>query len=402
MSARFDIVIHGAGMVGLLLARALAPLGLKIALLDAKPVSRWRGGEHDLRVSAVTVASERILRGLGVWEALEAGRVSPFRGIQVWDGAGSGSVSFDAAQLGEPHLGHIIENSLIQTALYDRLGRDPVTQMIPAAITGIQLQPESLQLTLEDGRRLQTALLVGADGAGSAVRQLAGIEVDRGDYGQVGLVTTIRTERHHGEIARQRFLEGGPLAFLPLSDGRCSIVWSQPAEVGQARLAASVDEFRHALTEASAGMLGEVLGCGQRAAFPLRRQHARRYSAGRVVLVGDAAHVIHPLAGQGANLGFLDAAVLAEEIAAAHGKGRDVGGQSVLRRYERRRKGENQLMQSAMDGFHKLFATAPAWLSLPRGLGMDITDRLPPAKAFFMRRAMGLGGDLPRLALGQA
>lgn len=398
MSAPFDVVIQGAGMVGLLLARALAPLGLRLALLDAQAPPRWREGEWALRVSAVTVVSERILSAVDVWDAIVAGRASPFRSIQVWDGAGSGSVRFDAAQLGEPHLGHIVENVLVQTALLERLRRDDISLMLPAAVAGIEPRGEILGLTLEDGRRLSTRLLVGADGAGSPVRALAGIALDRGDYGQLGLVGVVRPERHHGEIARQRFLPGGPLALLPLRDGRCSIVWSQPEAEARARLEAPEQAFLAELTEASAGLLGEMLECGPRGAFPLRYQHARRYCAERVALVGDAAHVIHPLAGQGANMGFLDAAVLAEEIAAAHRKGRDVGGQAVLRRYERRRKGENLLMQSAMDGFHWLFGSASPWLALPRSLGLDLTDRLPPAKAFFMRRAMGFGGELPELA----
>lgn len=399
MSNRYDVAIHGAGMVGLLLARALAPLGLKIAVIDAKAPPRWQAGEPDLRVSAVTVVSERILRALDCWTAMQQARVSPFRAIQVWDALGQGTVLFDSAAVGESHLGHIVENSLIQSVLSDALRRyDNVNLLIPNAVHGLEREDDGVELSLEDGRRLSASLLVGADGAASPIRRLCDIELDAGEYGQVGLVTTIRTERHHGEIARQRFLPGGPLAFLPMQDGRCSIVWSLPAEAGERRVHAPEAEFLAALTEASDRMLGEVVGCGARAAFPLRRLHARRYTDARVALIGDAAHVIHPLAGQGANLGFLDAAVLAEEIGRAHGRGRDIGGMSVLRRYERRRRADNQLMQSAMDAFHLLFRTEAPWVVLPRSLGLNLTDRLPPAKAFFMRRAMGFGGDLPQTA----
>jgi 2-octaprenylphenol hydroxylase len=394
---RFDVVIQGGGMVGLVLARALAPLGLKLALVDAKPVQRWRPDDWDLRVSAVTVASERILRRLGVWE--ELARVSPFRAIQAWDAVGRGSVLFDSAEISEPHLGHIIENSLIQTVLYDRLLDDAEpTMLVPAAVEAVQADGERAVVSLDDGRRLEARLLVGADGAGSRVRTLCGIEVDRRDYGQSGLVATIRTERRHGEVARQRFLPGGPLAFLPLADGRCSIVWSQPSEQAQRRLQLDEQAFLAELTVASGGMLGRVEACGRRAAFPLRRQHARSYVAPRAALIGDAAHVIHPLAGQGANLGFLDAAVLAEEIERACRAERDIGGIGVLRRYQRRRKGDNLLMQSAMDGFHQLFGSASPWLAVPRSLGFNVVDGAPPLKAFFMRRAMGLGADLPSLA----
>mgnify|MGYP001038977838 FL=1 len=396
---RYDVVVSGAGMIGLALAKALAPSGLRIAVLDPKPIERWRGGEWALRVSALTVVTERILRALGAWEAMSAARVSPLRAIQVWDGVARGSVHFDSAAIGEPHLGHIVENNLTQTALYDALLKhDNVTPIIPGTLTGFETSDEKIELALEDGRRLEAALLVGADGAASTVRRLCGIDVRRGDYGQMGLVCTIRTEQPHGEVARQRFLPSGPLAFLPLNDGRCSIVWSQPVAEAQRRLALSEEAFCRELTEASDHMLGQVLGCGERGAFPLRKLHAVRYTAPRVALIGDAAHVIHPLAGQGANLGFADAAVLAEEILRAVERGRDPGGQGALRRYERRRRGENQLMQSTMDGFHYLFRSASPWIALPRSLGLDLTDRLPPAKAFFMYRAMGFGGDLPRLA----
>lgn len=396
---RYDVVIHGAGMVGLTLARALAPAGLRLGLIDARPVPRWRPEDYDLRVSAVTVASERILRALGVWDTLAARRVSPFRGIEVADATGGGAVSFDGADIGESHLGHIVENVLIQQALHEGLAdHDQFTQLIPAAIAAIETDAEGVNVTLEDGRRLSTRLLVGADGAASSVRELAGIALRSSDYGQSGVVAAIRTERQHGEIARQRFLPGGPLALLPLADGRCSIVWSLPSDEAAARLQQPVEVFCAALDEASAGMLGRVLECGPRAAFPLRRMHAERYVGERIALIGDAAHVIHPLAGQGANLGFLDAAVLAEEILAAQVKGRDLGGVGTLRRYERRRRGHNLLMQSAMDGFHLLFGNRQPWLVLPRSLGLSATDRLPLAKGFFMRQAMGLGHDLPRLA----
>jgi len=394
---RFDVIIQGAGMNGLLLARALAPLRLKVALVDAQPVQRWNGGEWGLRVIAVTATSERILRRLDVWD--ELARVSPFRAIQAWDGVGQGCVLFDSAQIDEPHLGHIVENSLIQTALYDRLLDDgELTMIIPAAVTAMQADAERVVVSLDDGRRLEARLLVGADGAKSNIRELCGIELDSRDYRQSGLVTVVATERQHGEIARQRFLPEGPLAFLPLADGRCSIVWSQPTEEAARRLKLDDEAFCAELTEASGDMLGQVLGCGARAAFPLRSQQARSYIAPRAALIGDAAHVIHPLAGQGANLGFLDAAVLAEEISRAYKADRDIGGIGVLRRYQRRRRGANLLMQSTMDAFHYLFGSASPWLSLPRSLGLDAVDRIPPLKAFFMHRAMGLAADLPQIA----
>lgn len=394
---RFDVIIQGAGMAGLLLARALAPLGLRLALVDTQPVPRWTEDDGGLRVIAVTVTSERILRRLGIWRELP--RLSPFRAIQAWDGVAGGSVLFESAQIDEPHLGHIVENRLIQSALYERLLQDDEpTVLIPAAVAAIEPADEGVLVTLEDGRRLQARLLVGADGVNSSIRQLCRIPVDGHDYGQVGLVTTIATERPHGEVARQRFLPGGPLAFLPLSNGRCSIVWSQPTAEAERRLALDEAAFCAELTAASAEMLGQVLSCGPRGAFPLRSQQARAYTAPRVALIGDAAHVIHPLAGQGANLGFLDAAVLAEEIGRASKADRDIGGEAVLRRFQRRRRGDNVLMQATMDGFHYLFGSSAPWLSLPRSAGLSLVNRLPPLKAFFMQRAMGFSADLPQIA----
>ncbi|MBA1148489.1 FAD-dependent monooxygenase, partial [Ectothiorhodospiraceae bacterium WFHF3C12] len=238
----------------------------------------------------------------------------------------------------------------------------------------------------------------GADGAASTVRDLAGIDISTHDYGQLGVVATVATELAHGRVARQRFLPGGPVAFLPLADGRCSIVWSQPADEAPERLDLSEEAFRDALTAASGRFLGAVTDCGERAAFPLRRQHAARYVGDRVALVGDAAHVIHPLAGQGANLGFLDAAALVECLSAAREAGRDPGGAAVLRRYERWRKGDNLLMQNAMDGFHQLFGRTDAATVGLRSLGLSVADRLLPLKQRFMAHAMGERGDLPALA----
>lgn len=396
---RYDCIVHGAGMVGLSLATALARGGMTVLVLDARPLQRWRAEAEDLRVSAVTVASERMLRRLGAWSGIAAGRVSPFRGIRVWDGEGNGFLGFDAAEAGEPRLGHIVENGLIQTVLHDCFLQQPTaTLLAPASLAGYERSGEELRLRLEDGRRFATPLLVGADGAGSVVRQLAGIPVENGDYGQRGVVAAISPEQPHRELARQRFLAGGPLALLPLSDGRCSIVWSLPEAEAEAVLAVSDAEFCERLTEASAGMLGRVRATGPRAGFPLRRQHARRYVQPGLALVGDAAHVIHPLAGQGANLGWMDAAALAEVVLQARERGRPWGGLAALRRYERWRKGENLLMQRSMDGFHLLFANRQPLLVGLRSLGLNLTDRLTPVKHAFMRRAMGLEGDLPALA----
>ena len=398
-SHRYDVIIQGAGMVGLALAAALLQQGRRVALLESRPIERFDGGEMRLRVSALSLASEQMLRRLGAWETMQRLRVSPYRGMRVWDAEGGGEIAFDAGAMGEPHLGHIVENEVTQSALYERIADDPnLSLFVPGAVQSLHADADAARVGLSDGRQLEAALVVAADGAQSSLRQLAGIELDQSDYGQSGLVCVIRCEHRNGEIARQRFLPGGPLALLPLADGRCSIVWSLPSAEAERWLAAPDDAFRDALTEASEGALGEVLECGPRAAFPLRSSHARSYIGNRLALVGDAAHTIHPLAGQGVNLGFLDAAALAEVIARAAGRGRDIGGQATLRAYERWRKGDNLLMQRAMDGFHLLFGTQAPLLVQARSLGLGLTDRLSPLKRLLMSHAMGLRGDLPPLA----
>lgn len=395
-----DLLIHGAGMVGLVTALAAARAGFSVAVVDAREPVPWTPGqEPELRVSALSRATERMLRRLEVWPAIVERRAGPVEGIQAWDGLSGAGIAFSAADRGESHLAHIVENRLVETALWEALRRcDNARWYIPATVERLEAGADQATVSLDGGRRIGAALVVGADGAASAIRRLAGIDVSGRDYGQQGLVCTVGTELPHGRIARQRFLAGGPVAFLPLSDGRCSIVWSQPDDEAEARLALSEEAFREALTAASGRCLGDITGCGPRAAFPLRRQHARRYVAERLALVGDAAHVIHPLAGQGANLGFLDAAALVECLSAARDGGRDPAGLAALRRYERWRKGDNLLMQQAMEGFHQLFGRAdPVTVGL-RSLGLAFTDRLTPLKQRFMAHAMGERGDLPQLA----
>jgi 2-octaprenylphenol hydroxylase len=396
----FDLVVVGGGIVGAVLAAAGADLGLAIAVVEARPPARtWPPGEADPRVSALNRASQRILARLGVWERIAALGVSPYREMRVWDAVGGGRIHFDSADLGEPDLGHIVENRVVQLALWERLERsETVTLIAPARITDLVLDDERATVTLHDGRRLAARLVVGADGRDSLVRDLVGIATRGGDYDQRAIVALVRPERWHAETAWQRFLPSGPLALLPLADGRCALVWSACEARAEALLALPDAGFCEALSEASELCLGRILEVGPRAAFALRRQHAVSYCGRRLALVGDAAHVLHPLAGQGLNLGLLDAAALAEAIARAHERGRDIGARATLRRYERARRGDNALMLAAMDGFKRLFGNEVPALAAARSLGLAATDRFWPVKGHFMAAALGITGERPPLA----
>ena len=400
MRIDYEAIIQGGGMVGLALALTLARAGLPVAVLEAQAPRRWRREDPvDQRVSALSVASERYLDRLGAWDAIRRARACPFHAIHAWDSEGGGSIDFDAHRYGEPHLAHIVENRLTQTTLWQQLSeRDNARLIVPGSVQSWTAEAECLRVRLADGSECTTRLLVGADGARSPLRELAGIGHSVRPYGQHGVVGTVWPEHHHGGIARQRFLPTGPLALLPLSDGSCSIVWSCPEAQAAELLELPEARFRERLTQASESVLGPINACGPRAAFPLRRSHARRYIDRRLALVGDAAHTIHPLAGQGVNLGFMDAATLAEEMLAAHERGRDPGGPAVLHRYQRRRLGANHLMQTGMDAFHWLFANDLPPLAALRSAGLNLTDRFAPAKSLFMAHAMGLSGELPELA----
>lgn len=396
----FDLVVVGGGMVGAALACACIGKGLSIAVVEAREPRRdWPAGEIDLRVSALSRASQRILERLGVWERIRALGASPYREMRVWDAVGRGSIHFDSAELGEPDLGHIVENRVTQLALWERLeSSEDVALLCPAAGAEISLTADAALLDLADGRRIAARLLVGADGRDSWVRDRVGIATQGWLYDQDAVVANVEVAESHKETARQRFLPTGPLAFLPLLDGRCSIVWSATKERARALIAMDEDAFRRELEQAIERRLGKIGAIGPRAAFPLRLQHAKEYVRPRLALIGDAAHAVHPLAGQGVNLGLLDAAELVAALDEALAKHRDIGGLWALRRYERARRGDNMLMLGAMDAFKRLFSNRNLPLAALRSAGLTTADRLTPLKRLFMRHALGVGADLPPLA----
>lgn len=387
-------------MVGAALACCLADSGMRIVLVEsAPPEPDWPAGSVDARVSALTAASQQLFSRLAAWPAMVELGVSPVVCMEVWDAGGAGSIRFDSADIGEPRLCHVVENRVIQRALLARArGCGNVVMRCPAELSTLEPSAESVRVGLTDGSTLSARLVVGADGAASRARRLAGIGVHGWSYDQQALVATVANELPHRATAWQRFLAQGPLAFLPLRDGRCSIVWSTRPEHARELLGHSDAVFMERLADAFEHRLGRITAASGRGVFPLRLQHASTYIAPRLALIGDAAHTIHPLAGQGVNLGLLDAAALAEVILGTAASGGDIGAHRVLRRYERWRKGDNLQMMMAMDGFKRLFGSASPLLRLVRNAGLDITDGARPLKNAIMRRAMGLRGDLPRLA----
>ncbi|HEU4617778.1 MAG TPA: UbiH/UbiF/VisC/COQ6 family ubiquinone biosynthesis hydroxylase [Gammaproteobacteria bacterium] len=397
------IIVSGAGAVGLALAALLstgpASGRLRVHVVDPRPGSRWDPDRTDLRVYALSRSSERVLGRIGVWDEIAASRASAYERMHVWEGddpAGA-AVRFDCAEIGEPNLGHIVEDRLIKERLMRRVAAAPNVDVLSAELTAVSLGASGVVVSLAAGARLRGQLLVAADGTESTVRGLLGLPALRASYAQQAIVAHVDTERPHERTARQRFLSGGPLAFLPLADGRSSIVWSLPESRADALMAAGDAEFLAALQPASAGVLGRLGPISERARFPLHVVLALRYCCSRAALVGDAAHTVHPLAGQGMNLGLADAACLAAEIEGALAEGRDPGDLTVLRRYERRRKGENLKMLAALDGLNRLFRL-PAWAAPLRGAGLRAVDRAAPAKRLLMREALGLDARILRSA----
>lgn len=384
-----DVLIVGTGVAGPLLACALSGSGLRILLCGQRPAPA-RSDEYDLRVSALTPATVAVLCRLGAWSAVEprAGRIEIMR---VWDESGGGAISFDATETDQPALAYVAENIAIARALASRLASSPDVEWLETRLTGLDATPEGARARFENGSTRVARVIVGADGTNSTVRGLAGIAITQWPYVQTAIVAHVHTSKPHEQRALQAFRPEGTLAFLPLTEpDHSSIVWSADTARAEALVALSDEDFRAELELAIGGRLGTIGSVTKRVDIPLARRHVNSYIAERIALVGDAAHQIHPLAGQGLNLGVQDVMALARELRAAHAAKRDIGSRRVLRNYERARKGPNLAMLTAMDAFARGFRVQSPPVVALRSAALSLTDRVAPLKKAFTQYASGL------------
>ncbi len=410
---RFDVVVSGGGMAGAAFALAAAQGGLKVAVVDAALLSDQAAPTFDGRATALSFSSYRMLDALGVGEALRPHACRMDR-ILVTDGRRPGAASgpasaaflrFDADEIadrtgGEP-LGYMVENRHIRAALGAALIAGDVTVLAPASVEDVTVGPGAARVTLADGRVLTSAVAVGAEGRGSRVRKAAGIDALGWKYGQSGVVATVRMERDHGNVAHEHFLPGGPFAILPLTDRRASLVWTETTRRAEALKSASDEAFHAHLMRRFGPFLGQATVEGPRFVYPLSLELAERLTGPRVALIGDAAHAVHPVAGQGFNMGLRGAAALAEVLSEAAAIGEDIGSELVLERYARWRRFDVAVLSAGFDAFVRLFSNDVAPVRLARDLGMAVVNRVPALRRALMQEAGGASGDLPRLMRGE-
>ena len=397
MRQDYDIVIVGAGLVGATLACAIAQqklaAPLRIALIEAgSQVQSFSGGDFDPRVVALTRASQKLFAHIGIWSTILQQRACAYREMEVWDGEGTAKIHFSAAEVRQDCLGHIVENSVIVAALREKLAQHSQIDLLqPVKVVGLT-RGDLARVELDNGQTLSTRLLIAADGVHSKVRELAEFATREWDYGHKAIITSVQTQLPHQATAWQRFMGSGPLAFLPLPDVDekhfCSIVWSAEHKLADELMQLDDADFCQRLGIAFEHKLGSILHSAQRFAIPLRQRHAKSYIQPQIALVGDAAHNIHPLAGQGVNLGLLDVAALAQEIARAMERGISLDDYSILRRYQRQRLAGNLLMMSAMEGFKRLFGNQSLMIVWLRNSGIRQLNSLTALKKIIVNAAL--------------
>lgn len=406
MEHEFDVVIAGGGLNGPALALALADAGLSVAVVDARPADARSGDEFDGRAYALALASQRLLSALGLWKGL-ADKAQPINQVRAsqghaGEGAGHFHLHFDSAEIEEGRLGYMLEDRFLYRALLGAMA-GKVTHVAGAEVVSQQTEAARIAVGLKDGRSFSAKVLVGADGRGSGVATRAGIRRKGHSYGQIALVAAIDHALPHHGIAQQLFLPSGPLAILPLPGNRSSIVWSETEASARAILALPDAEFLKVLHPRFGDFLGEISLAGPRFSYPLSMTLADSYAAERVALIGDAAHGVHPIAGQGLNLGLRDVASLAETLVLAHRRGEDMGALAVLKRYESWRRGDATLLAYGMDSVNAIFSNDNPILRAGRALGMGLVDAVPALRRGFMRQAAGLSLDpMPRLLTGRS
>lgn len=401
ISQQWDAIIVGGGMVGAAVAVGFAQQGLEVLLLEKQPVAtEWDpNSEYQMRVSALTRASEKILSNLGAWQGILNRRYHPFTAMHVWDEVTPGEVHFSASDMNEDNLGYTVENHLIQQALWEKMQTfDEISVLYGAELSALELNDDHGSVELKDVGALRTELVVGADGAFSKTRGLAHIGLDTHDYEQSAVVGCVKTELSHQDTCWQRYTQDGPFAYLAMSDNISSIAWYMPTEKVEWALSLDDETFAKEIAKASDYRLGQVVQVAQRGAFPLVRRHAEHYVKPHLALVGDAAHTIHPQAGQGVNLGLLDAAALIETVADAKQVGKAWGQFSVLRKYERWRRGDNALVQRSMEAFDWLFKQDASFKGLIRKTLLPIANRMTLVKNWLMDQALNGREALPKIA----
>ncbi|MDS9466917.1 UbiH/UbiF/VisC/COQ6 family ubiquinone biosynthesis hydroxylase [Paracoccus sp. MBLB3053] len=405
MKTDFDIMIAGGGLNGPALALALADVGLRVAVVDNRPADARAGDDFDGRAYALALASQRLLSALGLWRDL-AEKAQPILKVEATQGqAGAGAgpfgLHFDSAELEEGRLGYMIEDRFLYRALLGAMEKR-VTHLPGLSVTGQTPDASGITVHLSDGRNLRSRLLVGADGRRSGVAERAGIRRVGHDYGQLALVAAVDHELPHHGVAHQFFMPTGPLAILPLPGNRSSIVWSETESEARAITELTDEAFLEVLRPRFGDFLGRISLAGPRFSYPLGLTLAQSYVAHRVALIGDAAHGVHPIAGQGLNLGLRDVASLAEIIATARRRGEDIGTEPVLARYQKWRRPDATALALGMDGVNALFSNGNPLLRAARELGMGMVDAIPPLRRGFMRQAAGLRLDpMPKLLAGQ-
>ena len=384
-----DVAVVGGGAVGAACALALTRQGLDVRLLDAARPPAWSAAEPDLRVYALAPDNVALLESLDAWASVRDARAQPYRRMEVWDAAGGAPIVFDADALARTGLGWIVENRLLVDVLWRGLERAGVHVSCPARVDALEQGTDAATLRLEDGTSVLARIVVAADGAASPLRRMAGIAADAYDYAQQGIVGYVRTALPHQDTAWQRFLPTGPLALLPWVDGACSIVWTLPQDEAARVLALDDAAFAREITTAFDARLGEIVPLTRRAGFPLRRQLSARQHAGRLLVVGDAAHAVHPLAGQGVNLGLRDVAALGDAVADARRGGTAWDTPHRLARWARNRRSDAAVAAYAFEGLNHLFSSDAPLPTLLRGPLLGLVGRVPPLVDLFWRRAAG-------------